>query len=67
MQQALLRFCIALLDYNLVDNEYQSAIISRLAVLGVREDKGWDNPKDYTPKLLAVIKLSRLMVIQIAY
>lgn len=67
VQQALLRFCIALLDHNLVDNEYQSAIISGLAVLGVREDKGWDNPEDYTPKLSAVIKLSRLMVIQMAY
>ncbi|KFZ23682.1 hypothetical protein V502_01840 [Pseudogymnoascus sp. VKM F-4520 (FW-2644)] len=67
VQQALLRFCIALLDHNLVDNEYQSAIISGLAVLGVREDKGWDNPEDYTPKLSAVIKLSQLMVIQMAY
>ncbi|KFZ23510.1 hypothetical protein V502_02011 [Pseudogymnoascus sp. VKM F-4520 (FW-2644)] len=67
VQQALLRFCIALLDHNLVNNKYQSAIISGLAVLGVREDKGWDNPEDYTPKLSAVIKLSQLMVIQMAY
>ena len=28
MQKALLQFCIALLDHDLVDNEYQSAIIS---------------------------------------
>ena len=40
VQQALLQFCITLLDHNLVDNEYQSAIIRGLAVLGVREDKG---------------------------
>jgi hypothetical protein len=67
VQRALLQFCIALLDHNLVDNEYQSAIISGLAVLSVREDKGWENPEDYTPKLSAVIKLARLMVIQMAY
>jgi superfamily II DNA helicase RecQ len=67
VQKALLQFCIALLDHDLVDNEYQSAIISGLAVLGVREDKGWENPEDYTPKLSAVIKLARLMVVQMAY
>jgi hypothetical protein len=39
VQKALLQFYIALLDHDLVDNEYQSAIISGLAVLGIREDK----------------------------
>ena len=67
VQRRLLQFCIALLDHDLVDNEYRSAIISGLAVLGIREDKGWENPEDYTPKLSAIIKLARLMVIQMAY
>ena len=67
VERRLLQFCIALLDHNLIDNEYRSAIISGLAVLGLREDKGWENPEDYTPKLSAVIKLARLMVIQMAY
>jgi hypothetical protein len=67
VQQALLQFCIALLDHNLVDNEYKSPVISGLAVMGVREDKGWDAPEDYTPKLSGIIKLARLMVIQMAY
>lgn len=67
VQKALLQFCITLLDYDLVDNEYQSVIISGLAVLGVREDKGQENPEDYTLKLLAIIKLARLMVVQMVY
>ena len=67
VREALLQFCIALLDHDLVDNEFQSAIISGLAVLGIRDDKGWESPEDYTPKLSAVIKLARLMVIQMAY
>ena len=67
VQQALLQFCIALLDHNLVDNEYRSPVISGLAVMGIREDKGWDTPEDYTPKLSGIIKLARLIVVQMAY
>ena len=35
VQNRLLQFCIALLDHNLADNEYQSVIISGLAILGL--------------------------------
>jgi hypothetical protein len=57
-----LRFCINLVDHPLQDNEYKNAIISGLAVLGIRDDEGWLDAQDYTPKYLAVIKLARLMV-----
>ncbi|KAH8749813.1 hypothetical protein BGZ57DRAFT_1010455 [Hyaloscypha finlandica] len=68
VQNRLLQFCIALLDHhNLADNEYQSVVISGLAVLGLQEGGRWANAEDYTPKLSAVIKLARLMVIQNAY
>lgn len=67
VQHRLLQFCIALLDHCLADNEYQSVIISGLAVLGLQERGRWANAEDYTPKLSAVIKLARLMVIQNAY
>lgn len=49
------------------DDEYKSIVISGLAVLGMREDNGWLDAEDYTPKYSAVIKLARLMVIQEAY
>ena len=67
VQNQLLQFCIALLDYNLADNEYQSVIISGLAVLGLQEGGRWANAKDYMPKLSAIIKLAWLMVIQNMY
>ena len=37
----MLRFCIELLNHPLQDNEYKSVIISRLVVLGIRDDDGW--------------------------
>jgi hypothetical protein len=51
----------------LQDDEYKSVLISGLAILGMREDDGWLEAEDYTPKYSAVIKLARLMVVQEAY
>jgi hypothetical protein len=67
VQRHVLRFCIDLLDHPLQDNEYESAMISALAVLGMRDDEGWLDAEDYTPKYSAAIKLARLMVVQEAY
>jgi RecQ family ATP-dependent DNA helicase len=67
IQREVLRLCISLLNHPLQDNEYKSAIISGLAVLGMKDDGGWLNAEDYTPKYSAVIKLARLMVVQEAY
>jgi hypothetical protein len=62
-----LQLCIDLLSHPLKDNEYRSAIISGLAVLGIRYDDGWLGAEDYTSKYSAVIKLARLMVVQEGY
>ena len=51
----------------LQDNEYKSILISGLAILGIREDNGWLDTEDYTPKYSAIIKLARLMVVQEVY
>jgi hypothetical protein len=53
-----LELCISLLNQELGDNEYESVIISRLAVIGFRDDGGWLNAKDYTTKYLGVIKIA---------
>jgi ATPase subunit of ABC transporter with duplicated ATPase domains len=37
IQQACLRFCIALLDQRNIDHDYDSAFVCGLAVLGVKE------------------------------
>ena len=67
IQREILRLCIALLNHPLQDNEYQNAIISGLAVMGIRDDDGWIDAEDYTPKYSAIIKLARLMVVQEGY
>ncbi|KFZ20592.1 hypothetical protein V502_03128 [Pseudogymnoascus sp. VKM F-4520 (FW-2644)] len=50
IQREVLRFFIALLDHPLQDDEYQSAIISGLAVLMIKGDKGWHDasPQSFT-------------------
>ncbi|KAK6591982.1 hypothetical protein H4I95_11932 [Botrytis cinerea] len=67
IQRQILRLWMALLNQPLQDDEYKSLLISGLAVLGMREDDGWLDAEDYTPKYSAVIKLARLMVVQEAY
>ncbi|KAH6702795.1 hypothetical protein BKA61DRAFT_704075 [Leptodontidium sp. MPI-SDFR-AT-0119] len=67
IQRQILQLWIALLNQPLQDDEYKSVLISGLAVLGMREDDGWLDAEDYTPKYSAVIKLARLMVVQEAY
>jgi len=58
---------IALLNHPLQDNEYQNAIISRLAIIRIRDDDGWIDAKDYKPKYSGIIKLDWLMVVQEGY
>jgi hypothetical protein len=67
IQRQILRLWMALLNQPLQDDEYKSVLISGLAILGMREDDGWLDAEDYTPKYLALIKLARLMVVQEAY
>jgi RecQ family ATP-dependent DNA helicase len=62
-----LDLCIELLDHNLTHSEYESVVISALAVMGMREDGGWLGAEDYTPKYSAVIKVARMLVIQVSY
>jgi hypothetical protein len=57
------QFIIAMLDHPLGDHQYDSVLISALAVMGVREDGGWHNALDYTPILSAVIKVARIVVL----
>jgi hypothetical protein len=42
-------------------------MISRLAVLGIRDDDKWLDAEDYTSKYSAIIKLAKLIVVQEGY
>lgn len=59
----VLHFMLALLDHILGDNEYISALISGLAVLGISSGSRWLSPLIYTPKLSAVVSTSRMLVL----
>jgi hypothetical protein len=62
-----LQLCTRLLDHELVRTEYDSVIISALAVAGMKEDGGWMSAEDYTPKYSAFIKIARMLVVRLAY
>src|SRR5277367_6410975 len=62
-----LELCITLLNHELGDDEYESVIISGLAVMGFRDDRGWLNAEDYTTKYSGVIKVARMLVVYRSY
>ena len=62
-----LKLVIALLNHELGDDEYESVMISGLAVLGFRDDGGWLNAEDYTTKYSGVIKMARMLVLYRSY
>lgn len=67
VDRRILAWCVELLDHSLsggAEQEFENAIISGLAVMGIRADGGWENALAFTPKLSAVIKLARMMVAQ---
>jgi len=59
----VLQLMLALLDHVLGDNEYTSALISSMAVLGISADDGWLGALVYTPKQSAVIAIARMLVL----
>ncbi|KAG6042166.1 hypothetical protein E4U17_001581 [Claviceps sp. LM77 group G4] len=62
-----LELIMTFLDHQIPEDDYQNAIISALAVLGIRQDGGWHDPCEYTPILSAVVKVARMLAIRWAY
>ena len=58
---------MTLLNHELGDDEYESVIISGLAIIGFHNDRGWLNAKDYTTKYSRVIKIARMLVVYQLY
>lgn len=59
-----LQFLITLLDHQLLDSAYNSVLLSVLAVIGLQEDSSWLGLENYTRFYSAVIKITRMLVIQ---
>lgn len=68
IEQASLEFWLAMLDHELKDEEFESGIISGLAVLGLEVEKGgWMPAINYTPILSAIVTVARALVVYQAY
>jgi hypothetical protein len=51
-------------DHKMKDHEYDSAIVSGLAVIGIRRTgEGYAAAIDYTPKLSAIVTVLRGLVV----
>lgn len=68
MEETCLQFWMAMFDHELKAGEYESGIISALAVLGLNPEKeGWNTAKNYTPILSAVVTITRGLVVYRAW
>jgi len=70
LQKHFLGFWIQLLDHSLPDDEHQSALLSGIAVLGLRPDhlgKGWAQAHDFSPVLSALVTTSKALVVYRSY
>ena len=68
LDAACLEFWIAMFDHELSTGEFESGIISALAVLGLNTEKGgWKEAINYTPILSAIVTGTRALVIHQAW
>lgn len=68
IEEACLMFWIAMFDHEIKDHEFESAIISGLAVIGIkRTGEGFMEATDFTPKLSAIVTVLRGMVLYHAW
>ena len=65
---AAVNFWILMLDHPLPNSEFASGLVSAVAVLGLdTESAGWADASSFTPKLSAIITISRALVIYSAW
>jgi hypothetical protein len=68
MEEACLGFWLAIFDHELKAGEYESGIISALAVLGLSlEREGWTTAMNYTLILSVVVIITRGLVVYRAW
>ncbi|KAK4551753.1 hypothetical protein LTR86_010946, partial [Recurvomyces mirabilis] len=66
-EKASIVFWIRMFDHELQDDEFDSGVISALAVLGLDEQGNWKAALNYTPTLSAVITTMRAVVVHRAW
>lgn len=66
--EACSAFWVAMFKHELRDDEYESGLLSGLAVLGIdNQSHGWTSALNYTPKLAAIITSMRAIVVRRAW
>jgi superfamily II DNA helicase RecQ len=68
IEAAILSFWIAMFDHELKEHEFESGVISALAVISIMRPKGgYTAAINYTPKLSAVVTVLRALVVYQAW
>lgn len=68
LQWAVGSFWGSMLRHTLSDSEFESGLISGIAVLGLdTTSNGWADPSAFTPSLSGIVTLSRALVIYLAW
>ncbi|KAM0277281.1 hypothetical protein ACHAQH_005940 [Verticillium albo-atrum] len=66
LESSVLEMIISILDHETKDTEYESILVSFLMVLSIRADHGWESFSNFTPKLSAIVAVSRLLLVKAA-
>ncbi|KAK1633201.1 hypothetical protein BDP81DRAFT_452314 [Colletotrichum phormii] len=64
LETAVLELYISVLDHFTKDSEYDSVLVSFLTVLSIRADGAWEGYGGFTPKLSAIMAISRLCIVK---
>ncbi|RMI97528.1 hypothetical protein CDV36_016208 [Fusarium kuroshium] len=64
LEDATLAFYISVLDHFTKGTEYDSILVSFLMVLSIRNDGTWETYGNFTPKLSAIMAISRVLLVK---
>ena len=70
INRVILRWCVELFNDRiggLGGDDFSSPVIAALAIVGIQSSGAWMSALSYTPKLSAVVKLVRIMVVHHAW
>ncbi|KAG8352325.1 hypothetical protein FVEN_g9665 [Fusarium venenatum] len=67
LKEAILSLFIAILSQPIKDSEYNSILVSFLAVLSIAPDGSWHSFDTFTPWLSGIVSVSRLFILREAY
>lgn len=64
LEDSALAFYVSILDHFTKVTEYESILVSFLTVLSIRDDKTWETYTNFTPKLSAIMAISRVFLVK---